>query len=152
MNQFIFVVQTKDRKVHIGTLQADSGDDANILIKDRFPEWASYDLKGVTSKKYTAHEITCKLETNRGASDVFLNMLQGAGYKEVPLGTVNLHPTEYMREKVDVCDDPKEEMRVVLHIPDGTAYHLGEGTGYSHFGASFYFDASGRLVSHGVYE
>jgi hypothetical protein len=64
-NQFIFVVQTKDHKVYIGTLQAPSGSDASILIKTQFPDWLHLDLKGVTSKKYTAHEVTCTLERNR---------------------------------------------------------------------------------------
>lgn len=150
MNQFIFVVQTKDRKVHIGTLQANHGDDANILIKERFPEWDSYDLKGVTSKKYTTHKVTCTIRSATSPRDVFLNMLQGAGYKEVPLGTVNLHPTEYMREKVETYQDPKTNAAV--HLADGTAYHLGEGSGYSHFGATLYFDANGKFVSHGAYE
>lgn len=66
MNSFIFVVQTKDRQIHIGTCKAPSGSDARLIIERQFgSDLLHHDLKGVTSNTLTVHTVGCTLESNR---------------------------------------------------------------------------------------
>jgi hypothetical protein len=65
MNQFIFIAQTRDGQIHIGTCQAPSGSEARLIIEKLYgADLVHQDLKGVTSKTLTTHTVTCRMESN----------------------------------------------------------------------------------------
>jgi hypothetical protein len=66
MNKFVFVAQTRDGQVHIGTCKAPAGDSARQIIKQHFgDELVSFDFKGVTSDTLMVHRVQCTLQSNR---------------------------------------------------------------------------------------
>lgn len=78
-----------------------------------------------------------------------VTFLETAGYQRVPAGNSYLRDAEYRTEA-----DPG----IVRPHRGGPefSYHwsveLGQGAGYNSFFCMFYFEESGKLIAHGVWE
>jgi hypothetical protein len=83
--------------------------------------------------------------------DVFLDMFRRAGYKEEsPNGQGWVAVLSFSVERGASLNDRAGDRH--FFMAGLTRVNIGQGTGYSGFRASFYFDDAGKLVTHGVWE